>query len=73
MDDGRERCVHVLRGSELFDRLQSSVYLIAHGRNDIIARNFSFLIDQSFTPDLGIELLTRLEVFANIVLLLCDS
>lgn len=58
---------------KLFDLRESAVDLVAHGRNHIVNRNHVLLVNQSFAPNFGIDFLTGLQVFADVVLRLCDA
>jgi hypothetical protein len=58
---------------ELFDLCKSSINLVAHRRDDIVDGNPALFIDQSLTPDLGVDLVGSLQVLANGVLILRDS
>ena len=45
---GSYSLIHVLRDTELGYSLQSSIQLIAHDRNDVVAEDHSLIIDQCF-------------------------
>lgn len=58
---------------ELRNLRQPSIHLIAHGRHNIIDGYHTLLIDESFAPDLGVDLVARLKMLADVILLLSDT
>jgi hypothetical protein len=57
VDHSRECLTHVGWCPKLGDVIQPSSDLVAHGMRDIVARNNTLIINQSFSPDLGIHLI----------------
>ena len=58
---------------EFLDLRQSSVDLIAHGGDDIVDRDQILFVDQSLTPDFGIDLIASLKMLADVIFLLGDA
>ena len=57
---------------ELFYLSQSSIYLVTHRGDDIIDRNLTFFVNKSLSPDLGVHLVSSLQVLADGVFIFCD-
>jgi len=58
---------------ELFYLCKSSIDLVAHGGDNIVDGYPALFVNESLTPDLGVDLITGLQVLANCVLILGDS
>jgi len=67
MDNSSERLVHIFWWSLLTDVLKPSFNLITHCTGDIIAWNQTFIIDQSFSPNLSINFIICFQMLADII------
>ena len=57
---------------EFFDLGESSIDLVAHGGNNIINWDHVLLVDESFGPDFGVDLIAFLEMHRNVLFGLGD-
>ena len=73
MDNGRKGCLHVVWCSELFNLDKSAIDLVAHGGNNVIARDKIFFCDESFCPDLSVHFVALLQVLADVVFLFSNA
>ena len=58
---------------EFFYLRESSIDLVAHRGDDIVDGDPALFIDESLTPDLGVNFVARLQVLADGVLILSNS
>lgn len=81
--DGAEVLVHILGWPELLDGLQAPIELVAKNGDDVIAWHHPFIVDEGLSllssvlefrsyPDLSVDLVARLEMLRDVVLLLSD-